>query len=62
MVLALRLPATVSILINTAVRRLREERERERRERLEAEEREVEREAARVGESGAEGWDPFRRA
>ena len=44
------------------LRRLREERERERLERLEAEEREVEREAARVGESGAEGWDPFRRA
>lgn len=43
--------------------RLREEREHERRERLEeATEREREREAARIGETGPEGWDPFRRA
>ena len=43
--------------------RLREERQRERRERLgEAAAREAEREAARVGEAGTEGWDPFRRA
>jgi arsenate reductase len=41
--------------------RLREERERERRERLEETEAR-EREATRVGEAGAEGWDPFRRA
>ena len=39
---------------------LREERERERRQRLEEADRE--REAAPVGEAGAEGWDPFRRA
>ena len=42
--------------------RLREERERERRERLEeAAYHEREREAARVGETGSEGRDPFRR-
>jgi arsenate reductase len=45
------------------LKRLREEREHERRERLEeAAEREREREAARIGETGPEGWDPFRRA
>ncbi len=38
---------------------LREERERERRERLEGA---AGREAAGVGETGPEGWDPFRRA
>ena len=43
------------------LRMLREERERERRERMEASESR-EREAARVGEPGAGGWDPFRRA
>ena len=45
------------------LKRLREEREHERRERLEeAAEREREREAARIGETGPEGWDPFPRA
>jgi arsenate reductase len=41
--------------------RLREEREHERRERLEGT-ADREREAARVGETRPEGWDPFRRA
>ena len=42
------------------LKRLREEREHERRERLEeAADREREREAARIGETGPEGWDPF---
>jgi arsenate reductase (thioredoxin) len=45
------------------LKRLWEEREHERRERLqEAADRERERETARVGETGPEGWDPFRRA
>lgn len=43
------------------LKRMREERERGRRERLE-EAADREREAAYVGEAGAEGWDPFRRA
>src|SRR5215211_5299733 len=43
------------------LKRLREEREHERRERLEeAADREREREAARIGETRPEGWDPFR--
>ena len=45
------------------LKRLREEREHEHRERLEeASDREREREAAHIGETWPEGWNPFRRA
>jgi arsenate reductase (thioredoxin) len=43
------------------LKRLREVRERERLKRLE-EAADREREAASIGETGSEGWDPFRRA
>jgi arsenate reductase (thioredoxin) len=42
------------------LKRLREHEHRERLE--EAADREREREAAHIGETGPEGWDPFRRA